>query len=146
MVVLRLSRGDFPSRERERFTSKYPLFFVGTLQPLQADWKGRPQCTRVTRALSVNKFAGESAERIAVVRDAFAESTDIHRPLSSLLAALGGDSLAVAAEASDYHRRLVVDEYKLGLDGQYVLQNVATDLYRSVNPPPPPSASFPPIS
>jgi len=74
--------------------------------------------------------AGESAERIAVVRDAFAESTDIHRPLSSLLAALGGDSLAVAAEASDYHRRLVVDEYKLGLDGQYVLQNVATDLYR----------------
>jgi len=30
--------------ERERFTSKYPHFFVGTLQPLQTDWKGRPQC------------------------------------------------------------------------------------------------------
>jgi len=29
---------------RERETSKYPHFFVGTLQPQQADWKGRPRC------------------------------------------------------------------------------------------------------
>jgi len=34
-------RGQLP-RERD-FTSKYPRFSVGTLQPLQADWKGRPQ-------------------------------------------------------------------------------------------------------
>jgi len=32
-------------RERERvFYFNYPQFFVGPLQPLQADWKGRPQC------------------------------------------------------------------------------------------------------
>jgi len=30
--------------ERERDLLQVPLFFVGTLQPLQADWKGRPQC------------------------------------------------------------------------------------------------------
>lgn len=84
-------------------------------------------------------LAGETAERLAVVRDAFAESTDIHRPLSSLVAALGNDSLAVAAEASEYHRRLVVDEYRRGGDGQYVLQNVSTDFYRSSPPPTPPS-------
>jgi len=28
--------------ERETFTGKSPHFFVGTLQPPQADWKGRP--------------------------------------------------------------------------------------------------------
>jgi len=32
------------SWDRERLTSKYPHFFVGTLQPLYADWKGRFQC------------------------------------------------------------------------------------------------------
>jgi len=31
-------------RERERDLLQVPHFFVGTLQPLQADWKGRPQC------------------------------------------------------------------------------------------------------
>jgi len=30
--------------ERERDLLQVPHFFVGTLQPLQADWKGRPQC------------------------------------------------------------------------------------------------------
>jgi len=30
--------------EREKFTSRYPHFCEGTLQPLQADWKGRPWC------------------------------------------------------------------------------------------------------
>jgi len=31
-------------RERERdLPSNYPFLFVETLQPLEADWKGRPQ-------------------------------------------------------------------------------------------------------
>jgi hypothetical protein len=90
-----------------------------------------PQTSPVTRGVYKERAsAGESAENIAVVRDAFAESTDFHRPLSSLLAALGNDSLAVASDASEHHRRLVVDEYKLGADGRYALQHVATDLYR----------------
>jgi len=35
-VILALGRG--------RLTSKYPHFFMGTLQPSLADWKGRPRC------------------------------------------------------------------------------------------------------
>jgi len=31
-------------RVRERDLLQVPHFLVGTLQPLQADWKGRPQC------------------------------------------------------------------------------------------------------
>jgi len=30
--------------ERERVLLQVSHFFVGTLQPLKADWKGRPQC------------------------------------------------------------------------------------------------------
>jgi len=41
--VERLHNMDF-KRERENFTSSYPHFFAGTLQPQQADWKGRPRC------------------------------------------------------------------------------------------------------
>jgi len=33
-----------PVQERERDLLQVPHFFVGTLQPLEADWKGRPQC------------------------------------------------------------------------------------------------------
>jgi len=36
----------FPSDHLHQtiITSKYPRCFVGTLQPQQADWKGRPRC------------------------------------------------------------------------------------------------------
>ena len=66
-----------------------------------------------------------------MVRDAFAGAIVTPRPLSELVATLGGGSVAVASEVSHNHKRLVVDEYRKEESGRYALQVVATDLYRS---------------
>ena len=73
---------------------------------------------------------GVQAQRIAVLREAFAGSFDSPQPLSSLIASLGNNSVAVISDAASYHRRLLVDEYRQSKDGEYALQSVATDLYR----------------
>lgn len=78
----------------------------------------------------VRDAAGDKPERIAVVRDAFTGSHDLPQPLSSSLAVLGNGSVAIASHLSQYHRRLIVDEYELSGDGTYVLRHVATDLFR----------------
>jgi hypothetical protein len=72
-----------------------------------------------------------SAERVSVVRHAFAAHNADHEPLSNLVAALGEGRVAVAHEASQPHRRLIVDEYVAGPDGHYQLQKTGTDLFRS---------------
>ena len=74
--------------------------------------------------------AGVNAQRIAVLREAFASSFEDPRPLSSLIASLGNNSVAVASDAASYQRRLLVDEYQQSGNGKYALKNVATDLYR----------------
>ena len=74
--------------------------------------------------------AGFKSQRIAVVREAFAGASERPQSLASLVASLPNDSVAVASDATLYHRRLLVDEYLQGKDGKYALTHVATDLFR----------------
>ncbi|CAL8463431.1 g2965 [Coccomyxa elongata] len=74
-----------------------------------------------------------AAERVSVVRHAFAAHDAAHEPLADLVAPLGDGRVAVAHDASQAHRRLIVDEYSLGPSGQYLLQRTGTDLLRHLN-------------
>ncbi len=65
-----------------------------------------------------------------MVRHAFASHDAAHEPLADLVAALGEGRVAVAHEASQPQRRLIVDEYALAPSGQYLLQKTGTDLLR----------------
>jgi len=71
-----------------------------------------------------------AAERISVVRHAFASHDSEDEQLSDLVAALGEGRVAVAHDATQPHRRLVVDEYAVGADGQFQLQRTGSDLLR----------------
>lgn len=64
------------------------------------------------------------------MRHAFAAHDADHEPLSDLVAALGEGRVAVAHEASQPQRRLIVDEYVAGPQGHYHLQQTGTDLFR----------------
>lgn len=74
--------------------------------------------------------AGQQAERVAVLREAFLGSSRPPTPLSSVVASLGEGRVAVASTTSEYENRLLVDEYQQGADGKFALKTVATDLYR----------------
>lgn len=67
---------------------------------------------------------------MSVVRHAFAAHDAAHEPLADLVAPLGDGRVAVAHDASQAHRRLIVDEYSLGPSGRYLLQRTGTDLLR----------------
>ena len=73
---------------------------------------------------------GDNPERVAVIRDAFTGSHDLPQSLATSVASLGPGSVAVASGLSQYHRRLVADEYGRAPDGSYSLHSVATDLLR----------------
>ena len=76
---------------------------------------------------------GERPERVGVIRDAFASSSSPGQSLADLVASTADGAVAVASTLSQYHRRLVVDEYEQTHDGKYVLRSVATDFLRRAN-------------
>ncbi|KAL4433427.1 hypothetical protein ABPG77_010280 [Micractinium sp. CCAP 211/92] len=67
---------------------------------------------------------------VAVVRDAFGAHDDSHRALGAEVAAVGPQQVAVAADLTHPHNRLIVDDYELARDGNYRLRTVGTDLLR----------------
>lgn len=76
-------------------------------------------------------FAGDKLpSHVAVVRDAFGAHDDSHRPLSAEVARMGPHKVAVAADLTHPHNRLIVDDYELAEDGNYRLRTVGTDLLR----------------
>ncbi|KAL4856191.1 hypothetical protein ACK3TF_003331 [Chlorella vulgaris] len=76
-------------------------------------------------------YAGdELPSHVAVVRDAFGSHDDSQRSLAHEVAALGPHKVAVAAELTHPHNRLIVDNYELSDDGSYRLSSVGTDMVR----------------
>lgn len=71
-----------------------------------------------------------NAERVSVVRHAFASHDAAHEPLADQVAALGEGRVAVAHAATQPHRRLIVDEYFRGPSGEFLLRKTGTDLLR----------------
>ena len=79
--------------------------------------------------------AGYSADaqptHIAVVRDAFAAHDESPRSLSASVQPLGPHRVAIAADITEHHQRLVVDQYELNsADKHYHLTTIGTDLIR----------------
>lgn len=87
-------------------------------------------CREKQDFVGLGAIAGQGAAKLAVLRGAFAASGSVQQPLSSLLAPLGNNSVAVTSQASLPHERLLVDEYQQGPDGKYTLTGLATDIYR----------------
>ena len=73
-----------------------------------------------------------NAQRISVVRHAFASHDAEQESLAGLVTALGEGRVAVSHEASQPERRLIVDEYARGADGHFQLQATGADLVRRV--------------
>ncbi|KAL4451603.1 hypothetical protein ABPG75_007265 [Micractinium tetrahymenae] len=70
-------------------------------------------------------YAGDKLpSHVAVVRDAFAAHDDSHRSLGAEVAALGPHKVAIAADLTHPHNRLIVDDYELAADGNYRLSTV----------------------
>ena len=75
--------------------------------------------------------SGEQPARIGVVRDAFAAHDQPVRPLTSLVRPITDAAVAVAADATDYATRVLVDVYARDeKTGAYRLERQADDLLR----------------
>lgn len=65
-----------------------------------------------------------------MVREAFAAHDAPRRPLAASVHSLGPHRVAVAADLTEPHNRLVVDEYALQQDGQYHVRSIGVDMHR----------------
>jgi hypothetical protein len=88
-------------------------------------------------ALPASKLAeagyagGALPAHIAVVRDAFAAHDESPRLLADAVLPVGPSAVAVAADITQPHERLVVDQYRLDPgDAHYHLSSIGTDLLR----------------
>ena len=66
------------------------------------------------------------------MRSAFVAHHEDPHPLASSIALLQDGAVAVAAKHAAPHERLVVDEYHQLADGNYALQQTATEIFRWV--------------
>jgi len=76
------------------------------------------------------KLFGGTSSKVAVVRDAFTQSDKPAKALQSVMAPLGSNRMAVSSVMSYPEARLLVDEYKLGKNGAYELQEGSIDFLR----------------